>query len=135
MAKRYDNPSELFNSRQYGFSQLVTAGPSEELFFTSGQVAFDAAETVIGNTLEEQTQKALENLDTVIRSAGGTLGDVMSLRIYIIDTERNHLHVVGEALRKFFGTEHPPATTWIGVSFLAHDDLLIEIEAAGWMKK
>lgn len=135
MAKHYVNPPELFNSRQYGFSQLVTAGSSGELFFTSGQVAFDAEEIVTGSSLEEQAHKSLENLDILIRSAGGALGDIMSLRIYIVQTERKHLHVVGEALRKFFGTEQPPATTWIGVSFLAHDDLLIEIEAAGWIEK
>ena len=130
MSLQHISPPNLFNSKQYGFSQLVIAQPAG-IFHTSGQVAFDANENVIGQSLEDQTQRALENLDILVQSAGGKLSDVMSLRIYIVHSQRGQLHVIGEALRKFFGTTQPPATTWIGVSFLAHEDLLIEIEAAG----
>jgi enamine deaminase RidA (YjgF/YER057c/UK114 family) len=36
---------------------------------------------------------------------------------------------VGTALREFFSSEKPPASTWIGVSALAVPEFLIEIEA------
>jgi enamine deaminase RidA (YjgF/YER057c/UK114 family) len=37
--------------------------------------------------------------------------------------------VIGDALRGTFAVGRMPASTWLGVSTLALDDLLIEIEA------
>lgn len=131
MGLSFHNPPELFNSRPYGFSQLVTSGFSGTLFCSAGQVAMDANEQIVGSTLEEQTRMALQNLEWVLKSGGARLSDVMSLRIYIVQSQQHQIQDVGQVLREIYGTDHPPATTWIGVSFLARPGMLVEIEATG----
>jgi len=73
--------------------------------------------------------KRLRNLETAIEAAGGTLKDVVALRIYIVNYQAESATAVGTALREFFSTKNPPASTWIGVSALAVQKFLIEIEA------
>jgi hypothetical protein len=52
-----------------------------------------------------------------------------SLRLYIVNYQAGDASPVGEALKEFFPGESPPAGTWIGVSALASEDFMIEIEA------
>jgi len=60
-------------------------------------------------------------------AAGGTLRDIVALRIYVVHIAEN-VEEVGSALREVF-TTNPPTSTWIGVSSLAVPEFLIEIEA------
>jgi len=127
MSKKHLNPRQLFDSRQYGFSQIVTAPPGT-LVFISGQVAWDESGQIVGpGDLGIQTRKALENVATAMESAGGTLADVVSMRIYIIAGVLDDSSAIREALLSFF-PDDPPATTWIAVPALANEDFLIEIE-------
>ncbi len=61
-------------------------------------------------------------------AAGGTLEDVVALRIYVVDYQAESGTAVDIALREFF-SGNPPASTWIGVSAVAAPEFLIEIEA------
>jgi 2-iminobutanoate/2-iminopropanoate deaminase len=131
MGHIYINPKKLFNSMQYGFSQLVVSNTPGKLFFTSGQVALDAEEKIVTKDITGQTRQALINLTTAINEAGGNLKDVMMLRIYFVNNGDFKNEEIGVVLREFFGTENPPASTWIGVSSLARSEFLIEIEASG----
>jgi enamine deaminase RidA (YjgF/YER057c/UK114 family) len=79
--------------------------------------------------LGEQARQALRNLRAAVEAAGGSMNDVVSVRIYVVDYQAADAARVAEALREFFHAEHPPASTWIGVSSLAVKDFLIEIEA------
>jgi enamine deaminase RidA (YjgF/YER057c/UK114 family) len=129
MAKEYINPDSLFQSLDHGFSQIVvaTVGPT---VYISGQTAWDANKQLIGGTdLAEQTRQALGNVRKAMEAAGGTLADVVALRIYIVDYKPEKAAAIGSALREFFPKESRPASTWIGVSSLAVADFLIEIEA------
>ena len=125
------NPGSLFNSRQYGFSQVVVAEPGR-MVFVSGQVGWDKDENIMGkNDLETQTEKALNTLSLAMESAGGKLEHITMLRIYKVNYQPEDGPVISSALRKTFGTENPPASTWISVAGLASEDFLIEIEAQG----
>jgi enamine deaminase RidA (YjgF/YER057c/UK114 family) len=130
MTRKYHNPPDLFQSAKYGFSQLVTSSAGR-LFATSGQVAIDSHERVIGNTLHAQLIQALTNLKALLESGGGNLSDIISLRIYVVQSQEVNLNVVGEVLREYFGTEEPPCASWIGVAFLARKEFLVEVEAIG----
>jgi enamine deaminase RidA (YjgF/YER057c/UK114 family) len=68
-------------------------------------------------------------VEAALKAAGGRLADVVSLRLYIVNYRPGDASPVGEALREFFPGEKPPASTWIGVSALASEDFMIEIEA------
>lgn len=127
MPKEYLNPATLFASVGSGFSQVVVASFAKAVFI-SGQVAWDADRRIVGQTLGEQTRQALHNVQAAVETAGGSLSDIVALRIYIVASQRQHIGEVGEALRRAFAV-HPPTSSWIGVAFLANPDFLIEIEA------
>jgi enamine deaminase RidA (YjgF/YER057c/UK114 family) len=128
MPKKYINPDSLFPSLEHGFSQIVAA--SGGTIHISGQTAWDRNKQIVGGRdLAAQTRQALRNVRTAIEAAGGTLPDIVALRIYIVDYKREQADAIGAALREFFPKEKPPASTWIGASSLAVPDYLIEIEA------
>lgn len=129
MARKTANPTTLFNSTQYGFSQIAIAKPGR-LVFISGQVAWDENMKIVGEgNLEIQTQKAIDNLKIAIESIGGTLENIMMLRIYKVDYQKDDGTIITSILKENFGTLNPPASTWINVKGLANDGFMIEIEA------
>jgi enamine deaminase RidA (YjgF/YER057c/UK114 family) len=129
MSKEYINPNSLFPSLPHGFSQVVIA-TGRKMVFISGQTAWDARKNIVGgDSVLEQARQAFRNLEKAMEAAGGTLKDVVALRIYVVDYQAESGTAVGTALREFFSLENPPASTWIGVSALAVPEFLIEIEA------
>ena len=129
MSKQYINPDSLFPSLNSGFSQIVCASGSKTVYI-SGQVAWDADKQIVGGTdLGQQTRQTLRNVQTAVEAAGGTLADIVALRIYLVNYKSRPNDEVGEALRDFFPKERRPASTWIGVTSLAVPDFLVEIEA------
>lgn len=129
MDKQCINPKELFPSVQYGFSQIVVSNPGK-MVFISGQVAWDENMNIVGaNDLKVQTQKAIDNLKIAIASAGGTLENIVMLRIYKVDYKSGDGTIISEILKKNFGATSPPASTWVSVQGLANEGFMIEIEA------
>ena len=129
MSKTCLNPSALFPSQQYGFSQGV-ATVGKTTVYVSGQVGWNAAQQITDPAdLGTQTRQALENLEIAVRAAGGTRTDIGSLRLYIVGEHIHNALSVREALLGFFPPDNLPSSTWIGVSALASKDFLIEIEA------
>lgn len=129
MTKERGNPSELFNSVQYGFSQAVAASGAR-VVSVSGQVAWSADQVLVGGgDLHAETTKALENLRVALRSVRAELDDVISLRIYIVDYKIEESESISRALKAFFPEGKEPTATWVGVSCLANSDFRIEIEA------
>src|SRR5689334_14029211 len=128
MPKEYINPDSLFPSLPHGFSQVVTA-TGRKMVFISGQTGWDKGKNVIGgDSVLEQARQAFRNLEKAVEAAGGTLKDIVALRIYVVDYEAESGTAVGTALREVFPA-NPPASTWIGVSALAVPEFLVEIEA------
>lgn len=128
MAKTSLNPDSLFPSRQYGFSQIVVAEGRRTVYW-SGQVAWDENQNIVGeNDLRAQVWQSLRNVATAVTHAGGTLNDVVALRIYIRHDWMDKTAPVSEGLKSFFPGDNPPAATWIGVQSLARSEFLIEIE-------
>jgi 2-iminobutanoate/2-iminopropanoate deaminase len=131
MPKEYINPKELYPSLQYGFSQVVTSCGGK-MVFLSGQVAWDEQQQMIGpDDLRAQTWQTFGNLATAMQAADGTLSDIVSMRIYIVEEKLEESHYVTEALQEFFPQQAAPTTTWVGVRALANNEFLIEIEAIG----
>ena len=129
MKRKCINPKELYNSTQYGFSQIVISQPGK-IVFISGQVAWDKNLNIVGvNDLKIQTQKAIDNLKLAVESVGGNLENIMMLRIYKVDYKREDGPIISKILKKNFGISTPPASTWVSVKGLANEDFLIEIEA------
>ena len=129
MPKEYINPNSLFSSLPHGFSQVVIA-TGRKMVFISGQTAWDPRKNIVGgDSVLEQARQAFRNLEKAMDAAGGTLKDIVALRIYVVNYQAESGTAVGTALREFFSPQNPPASTWIGVSALAAPEFLIEIEA------
>jgi 2-iminobutanoate/2-iminopropanoate deaminase len=129
MPKEYINPPSLFRSQDNGFSQGVAASGTRTVY-VSGQTAWDANRHLVGATdLADQARQAFRNVQTVVEASGGTLDDVVTLRIYVVDYRPEKAEAVANAFREYFSGPAQPATTWIGVASLADAGFLIEIEA------
>ena len=130
MSRETSNPKELFNSVQYGFSQVAMARGSR-FISVSGQVAWDANQELTGRgDIYAESVKSLENLQTALQSVGANLDNVIGLRIYIVDYDRvADSDLISKALLEFFPEGTAPTATWIGVQSLANPDFRIEFEA------
>jgi 2-iminobutanoate/2-iminopropanoate deaminase len=129
MPKEYINPNSLFTSLPHWFSQVVIA-TGRKMVFISGQTAWDPRKNIVGgDSVLEQARQAFRNVEKAMEAAGGTLKDIVALRIYVVNYQAESGTAVGTALREFFSPQNPPASTWIGVSALAVPEFLIEIEA------
>jgi 2-iminobutanoate/2-iminopropanoate deaminase len=121
-------PPELFDSRPFGFSQIVVAPAGSRSIHLSGQVAWNAQRQIAGkDDLYVQVVQSLRNVEVALQVVGATLKHVVALRLYI---HYQHLHegdAISRGLKEVFGDDLPCAT-WIGVPGLAHPDFLIEIE-------
>lgn len=129
MTRTVHVPGGLFDSRPYGFAHVVVVPtPFGDAVHVSGQVAWDAERRIVGaGDIGRQLEKSLENLATALASVGATLDQVGSLRLYI---KQSHMHegkAIGGVLKSVFG-DRLPCSTWIGVTRLAVEDFLIEVE-------
>src|SRR5918996_3368316 len=107
MAKEHVNPGSLFPSLPLGFSQVVIA-TGRKMVFVSGQTAWDARKNVVGrDSVLEQARQAFRNLEKAMEAAGGTLKDIVALRIYVVDYEAESGTAVGVVLREFFSGNPP----------------------------
>lgn len=121
------NPWEW--SLQFGFNQAeIVEGHKRELV-CSGQTAVDAE----GNPqhpddMGAQLGLALDNLEAVLEGADMNLSNVVRLNIYTTDVDAflQNAAVVGERLGP--AGVRPPSTL-LGISRLAFDGLMVELEA------
>jgi enamine deaminase RidA (YjgF/YER057c/UK114 family) len=129
MSRSVRAPAGIFDSRDYGFSQVaVIPTPFGDAVHVSGQVAWDADQHIVGaGDIGRQLKKSLENLAVALASVGAKLGQVGALRLYI---RQGHMHegrAITGALKAVFG-DNPPCATWIGVQSLANEAFLVEVE-------
>ena len=68
----------------FPYSQAVVAGG---LVFVSGQGPWDAAGTVIGDTIEEQTRQALTNIRAILEAAGSSIERVVNVTFVLAEPE------------------------------------------------
>lgn len=122
-------PPELFQSKPWGFSQVAVSPPGT-IVSVAGQVAWGADQASNAVGLEDQFRQALKHVFIALAAAGATPDDIQSLRLYIpnfqpgVDADR-----IGRVLVEIFGSDNPPASSWIGVQALAQPEYLIEVEA------
>ena len=95
------------------YSQAVRAG---ETVYLSGQIPLDpdSMELVAGN-IDAQIRQVFDNLAAVAQAAGGELGDIVKLNVYL--TDLGHFPRVNEIMSQYF-QEPYPARAAIGVAAL-----------------
>ncbi len=120
------NPPEL--SPPTGFSHAVVA-TGTRLVFLAGQTALDADGKIEGDTLPDQFEKALVNLLTALRAAGGTPADLARVTVYATDIEtyREHAPELGRVWRRLAGRDYP-AMAVVEVVRLWDDQAMVELD-------
>jgi 2-iminobutanoate/2-iminopropanoate deaminase len=108
------------------FSMGVIQGEGQ-IVYLKGQVALDKDGRVVGKgDMAAQTRKTLENIQTVLATVGGAMGDIFSLTQFVTDIKQ--FMKTGDIRREFF-QEPFPVTTTVQVVCLYDPDLLVEITA------
>ncbi len=100
---------------------------SNNLLFISGQVAVNAKGKLVGKgNVLAQSRQAFRNIRGLVEEAGGTMGDVVKITVYVTDIRNadKTRQARGETFSGNF-----PASTLVAVSALAAEDFLVEIEA------
>ncbi|MFF7281770.1 Rid family hydrolase [Streptomyces griseorubiginosus] len=120
------NPPEL--SPPTGFSHAVVATGSRVVFL-AGQTALDADGKVVGASLPEQFERALTNLLTALRAAGGTPADLARVTVYTTDIAdyRAHVRELGRIWRDSAGRDYP-AMAVVEVVRLWDDQAAVELD-------
>jgi enamine deaminase RidA (YjgF/YER057c/UK114 family) len=91
--------------REIGFSRAVVDG---EWVFVSGTTGFDYGTMTISDTLTEQTEQCLRNIQSALEQAGASLRDVV--RVTYILPKGEDFPQCWPILRKYFGEVRPAAT-------------------------
>lgn len=133
MEKKYLNPDTLLAPR--GYTHVVTVAGAGKLIFISGQVAVDKAGQLVGpGDLKAQTRQAAANLKAALAAAGATAADIVKTNTYIVNYKQSDYAAMREARAELFPAGEPPASTLVGVTSLAVDGLLVEMEAIAAVK-
>lgn len=96
----------LMPRSQLPFSPCTKVGP---LLFVSGQASVDDTGNIVSDTFEGEMRRAVENLKTILQTAGSSLKQVVQTRNYVHDPadlpEFNRLY------REMFCAPYPARTT------------------------
>ena len=120
------NPADLASPQTY--TQVVVARGAR-LVFVAGQVAEDAAGSVVGRgDLAAQSRQAFANVGRALAAGGARPEQVAKITIFVVGLREEDLPAIEEGRVALFGG-HKPADTLLGVQALAHPGCLIEVEA------
>jgi NAD(P)-dependent dehydrogenase (short-subunit alcohol dehydrogenase family)/enamine deaminase RidA (YjgF/YER057c/UK114 family) len=122
------NPEELGAPR--GWNNGMLARPGGRTLFIAGQTARDGSGRVAAADFVTQFERALHNVLTVLRQAGGVPPDIGRFTIFVTDVSqyRASLKPLGAVYRRLM-SGHYPAMALVEVSRLVDEQALVEIEA------
>lgn len=130
--KQFLNP---FSSKPPGYTHVVVVNGPGKTIYISGQVPVNAAGEIVGKgDLKQQVTQVYENLQTALKAAGATFGDVVKMNTYVVNYKPADVVVIREVRSQYLMKENPPASTLAGVQALYHPDIMIEIEAIAVIK-
>jgi 2-iminobutanoate/2-iminopropanoate deaminase len=118
---KVDHPSRnpLFVTGAYSDGVIV-----DNLLFVSGQAAVDfETSKFINGTIEEETHKTLQNIQSIIEAAGATMQDVVKCTVHLADI--NEFDRYNEVYAQYFQGVKPARTT---VQSVLSEGLKVEID-------
>jgi enamine deaminase RidA (YjgF/YER057c/UK114 family) len=119
-------PSEMWDPKKYGFAHAILVEEGKKLLFLAGQNGIDKEGNIVGKDFELQCRKSYENVETIVRSAGGTKKNIVRVTAYVTDMKNADAFV--KITTEFFGGEFT-SQTLLQVGALAFPDLNVELEA------
>lgn len=104
------------------YSQAVQVG---QTVYLSGQIGLDPVSMQLVEGIDAQIHQAFRNLAAVAAAAGGSLGDVVKLNVFL--TDLGHFPKVNEIMAGYFSPPYP-ARAAVGVAALPRA-ALVEADA------
>jgi len=105
------------------YSQAVAYG---DLLFCSGIIPMDPeSKEIVGDNIETQTRRVLDNLSALLDDLGTCLGNVLKTTVFLNNIE--DFKAFNAVYETYFASE-PPARSTVEVARLPLD-VLIEVEA------
>ena len=102
-----------------------------EWLIIAGQAAVDGDGRVVGpGDAAAQWRRCLSNIRELVEEAGGSMRNIVHIGIYVTDMRHHLAH--SDIRREFFEEPYPTATV-VGVTSLADQDWLVEIEALAYL--
>jgi enamine deaminase RidA (YjgF/YER057c/UK114 family) len=126
MKNQLVNPPNFPKPR--GYTNGVVAAPGRMLYI-AGQVAFDQQARIVSPDFATQFLSALDNVISVVRTAGGGTEHIVKLLIFVTDLDkyRDAQRAIGEGWRERMGA-YWPAMSLVKVAGLLEAGALVEIE-------
>lgn len=124
MSAQFITPPSLARGRRPQFA-VVTGGRT---LYVSGQAAFDQGGKVVGKTFAEQAERVFDNLQAVLAAGGAEMKHIVKLTAYVRDLNSAKVAALREIRARRLDGHQPPSTV-VGTTALAHEDLMLEIEA------
>jgi 2-iminobutanoate/2-iminopropanoate deaminase len=118
----------------YAPASLVRVGTATFVFI-SGHTGTDAdtADVHAGSlaqAVSRQTTSILDKIQSILHSLGGTMNDVVRVRVYVCaPLTKDVFAAIHDARRAYFTGTRKPASTLVRVDALVRPDALIEIDA------
>ena len=104
------------------YSQAIRYG---QFVYTAGQAALDPATgKLVGDDIQAQTHRTLQNLQAVLNSAGTSLANVVKTTVFL--TKMSDFKAMNEVYATYFG-DPAPARSTVAVAELPLN-ALVEIE-------
>lgn len=123
--KEHPLPQGVSPARGYSHVVAVTGGTT---VYVAGQIALDANGKIAGDDIATQARQVFLNVRAALTAAGAAFSDVVKMTTYVVGLDDAKLAAIREVRKSFFPTAGPPASTLVGVSRLAMEGLLIEVE-------
>ena len=100
--------------------------PEGRVVHLTGQVAWDADETIIGKgDVSEQTRQCFLNIESLLGEVGGTLENLVSVTTYFLNLD--DLPKIQKIRNEFLKGQNLPVSTSVKVAGLGHKDFLVEL--------
>lgn len=125
---RQFNSKDTYPEQKLDNDLCQTVVAKGTMVFVRGQIGQDleTSESVAIGDVAGQTERAMANIDMLLREAGSQLEHICKITIYIVDPRYREAvyRVVGRWLKGVF-----PVSTGIVVSALARPEWLVEVDA------
>ena len=121
-------PAFTGSSKPTGYSHVVAATGSK-MVYVAGQIALDGEGKLVGaGDMAAQAKQVYENLGRALAAGGATFADVVKLNTYIVGLDAERMASARAARGAHYPGPNYPASTLVGVTALAMDGLMIEVE-------
>jgi len=112
------------------FTDAVKVELSEcTLLYIGGKLGTNADGSLAGRTMGEQAYRCLERIKAIVEHAGGSMEDIVRVRVFVAYHDSQSIREIHEARSKFWpSAERYPASTLV-VAPIVIDGALIEIDA------